>query len=222
MKRPFQISESIGLGLTLAISGGFMDAYSYLERGHVFANAQTGNMLLLGVSLAEGNMHAFFNYVFPVAAFAFGIFLAEFIRSHNHRYLHWRQTAVLVEAVILAIVSLIPLTANLPANALTSLACGIQVECFRKIHGHGVATTMCIGNLRSATEQLHHYLQKKELQILKKSLLYYGIILFFIIGAVIGNFVIKILGQYTILISSILLFLTFAVMFIDSEKIHSQ
>ena len=50
-----QISESIGLGTILALSGGFMDAYSYIERGKVFANAQTGNMLLFGVNLSEGN-----------------------------------------------------------------------------------------------------------------------------------------------------------------------
>lgn len=41
MKHSMQISESIGLGTILALSGGFMDAYSYIERGKVFANAQT-------------------------------------------------------------------------------------------------------------------------------------------------------------------------------------
>ena len=33
MKRALQVSESIELGIILALSGGFMDAYSYLERG---------------------------------------------------------------------------------------------------------------------------------------------------------------------------------------------
>lgn len=36
MKQTKQMSESIRLGMLLAISGGFMDAYSYIERGHVF------------------------------------------------------------------------------------------------------------------------------------------------------------------------------------------
>ena len=36
-----QMSESIKLGVILAIAGGFMDAYSYMCRGKVFANAQT-------------------------------------------------------------------------------------------------------------------------------------------------------------------------------------
>lgn len=42
MKHSMQISESIGLGTILALSGGFMDAYSYIERGKVFANCSDG------------------------------------------------------------------------------------------------------------------------------------------------------------------------------------
>ncbi|MBR6692496.1 MAG: DUF1275 domain-containing protein, partial [Clostridia bacterium] len=36
-------TESHILGLLLASIGGIMDAYSFVCRGHVFANAQTGN-----------------------------------------------------------------------------------------------------------------------------------------------------------------------------------
>ena len=35
----------------LTLSGGLQDAYTYLRRGRVFANAQTGNIVLLGQSL---------------------------------------------------------------------------------------------------------------------------------------------------------------------------
>ena len=50
MKQTRQMSETIKLGILLALSGGFMDAYSYIQRDQVFANAQTGNMLLFGVN----------------------------------------------------------------------------------------------------------------------------------------------------------------------------
>ena len=45
-----QTSETIELGIFLALAGGFMDAYSYICRGGVFANAQTGNILLFRAS----------------------------------------------------------------------------------------------------------------------------------------------------------------------------
>lgn len=75
-----QMSESIELGIVLAASGGFMDAYSYIMRDRVFANAQTGNMLLLGVSISERNWPEVVRYLFPVLAFAAGIMLADLVR----------------------------------------------------------------------------------------------------------------------------------------------
>ena len=218
MKRALQVSESIELGIILALSGGFMDAYSYLERGRVFANAQTGNMLLLGVSLSEGNFHLVVRYLFPVLAFAIGIALADVVRMKGIIRLHWRQISVLFEALILATVSLMPHSMNLLANSLTSLACGIQVESFRKIHGNGIATTMCIGNLRSATQNLCSYFYTKEKGHLEKGLLYYGIIFCFVIGAVIGNAFIKIFHEKAILWCSVMMFLAFILMFIDRER----
>ena len=55
MRATKQMSESLELGILLALSGGFMDAYSYVCRDQVFANAQTGNMLLFGIHLSEHN-----------------------------------------------------------------------------------------------------------------------------------------------------------------------
>lgn len=53
MEKIKNLSNSFIVYAILALSGGFMDAYSYLGRDKVFANAQTGNLLLLGVNIAE-------------------------------------------------------------------------------------------------------------------------------------------------------------------------
>ena len=42
-------SESYTVGIILAFVGGFLDIYTYVSRGGVFANAQTGNMVLLAI-----------------------------------------------------------------------------------------------------------------------------------------------------------------------------
>ena len=47
-----QMSENFILGIMLALTGGFLDAYTYITRGGVFANAQTGNIVLMGINLA--------------------------------------------------------------------------------------------------------------------------------------------------------------------------
>ena len=218
MKRAKQTSESIELGIILALSGGFMDAYSYLARGHVFANAQTGNMLLFGVNLASGQFQNALHYLCPVLAFGFGIFLAEFIHFQKIQKVHWRQLILLVEIIILFGVAFISFEQNLLANSLTSFACGLQVQAFRKIHGKGYATTMCIGNLRTGTHELCNFLCTKKVQHLQSGLLYYLIILAFILGAILVNFCIQSFSLKSIWISVALLIVAFVLMFIDREK----
>ncbi len=83
IKRAKQMSESIEVGIILALAGGFMDAYSYLCRNHVFANAQTGNILLLGIHLAERNWSDAVRYFFPIVSFILGIALADMVKNED-------------------------------------------------------------------------------------------------------------------------------------------
>ena len=131
---------------------------------------------------------------------------------------HWRQVTLLIEIIILFGVGYISFEQNLVANSLTSFACGLQVQAFRKIHGKGYATTMCIGNLRTGTHEMCNYLCTKKVQHLQSGLLYYLIILTFIIGAILGNFCIRIFSAKAIWISVSLLVLAFILMFVDREK----
>lgn len=220
MQKAKQISESLELGILLALAGGFMDAYSYICRGGVFANAQTGNILLIGVNLSEGNWETALRYVFPVIAFVIGVGIADIVRyQFNHRNsLHWRQVAILIEVLVLIVVSFMPQEMNLIANSLTSLACGIQVETFRKINGNGIATTMCIGNLRSATQSTIDYWHTKDKNELKKCVLYVCIIGFFVVGAIIGNAVVHLIQEKAIILCNGFLLLGFLLMFFKTKK----
>ena len=219
MQRAKQISESIELGIILALAGGFMDVYSYIGRDHVFANAQTGNILLVGVSISEGNWTLAGRYFFPVVSFAVGIMLADLVHERFGSGIHWRPVTVFFEAVILLGVSFIPGGGyNLLANCLTSFACGMQVESFRKIHGHGIATTMCIGNLRNALQNVDDYIITHRRGFLENGLLYFGVIFTFVFGAVLGNWCIERMGLHAIVVASLLLFVAFAIMFIDRER----
>ena len=206
MSRAKQESESIELAILLALSGGIMDAYSYLVRDHVFANAQTGNMLLFGVNLATGDWAQCLHYAVPVVCFAAGIALCHTIKIvATEEHLHWRQMALIIEAVLLVVVGFVPEGRSLYANGLTSFACGIQVQAFRKFHGRPLATTMCIGNLRSGTEELFHYLRGRERAHGRKALYYYGIILMFAVGAGAGGLASLYLGRGAVWLSCALL-----------------
>lgn len=211
-----QMSDSVLLTVLLTVSGGFMDAYSYLGRGQVFANAQTGNLLLLGVHLTAGKWENAPRYLFPIIAFSFGIACASLLRRYfnGSRRFHWRQMVVLAEACILFFTAFFPQEYNMLANTLLSLACGAQVESFRKMAGTGVATTMCIGNLRTATVFLCDFMCTRSKPALKTSLLFYGLLLSFVAGAVLGNAALQRWQEKSIWGSVLLLLVCFFLMMV--------
>ena len=93
-----QPSESLANGLLLAFAGGMMDAYTYLCRGQVFANAETGNLVLLGIQLAQCNWGRALYYLWPIMSFALGVLLTEWLRSHFTPLPglpHWRQLSLI-------------------------------------------------------------------------------------------------------------------------------
>ena len=212
-----QTSETFRLSAILAMSGGFQDAYTYFTRDGVFSNAQTGNVVLMSQHFMTGEWIKGLHYLLPLLAFAAGVLVAEQIQSKFQyaRRLHWRQGILLCEILILFIVGFIPTAFNMVATALVSFACAMQVQTFRKVSGYSYASTMCIGNLRSGTAALSVYFREHKKDQLRQSLYYFGIILFFAIGAGIGGNLSAHYGLHTIWISDGLLCVSFVLMFIE-------
>lgn len=210
-----QMSESFRLGAVLALAGGFLDAYTYLVRGGVFANAQTGNIVLLGIRLMEGDWAGAGHYLVPILAFAAGVLTAELVHARCGRWerLHWRQLTVAAEMILLVAVALLPGWADSGANVLVSYVCAVQVQSFRKVAGSAFATTMCTGNLRSGTEALYRGWLTGEREHLRRAGRYYGIIVFFCAGAALGAWCSGAWGRRAVLAASLLLFAAFLLMF---------
>lgn len=212
-----QTSEAFINSAFLAVSGGFQDAYTYFTRDGVFSNAQTGNVVLMSERFMNGEVKAGLHYLIPLTAFFLGVLLAERIQEKFRyaRRLHWRQGILLVEIILLFLVGFIPGNLNVLATTLVSFSCALQVQTFRKVEGNAYASTMCIGNLRSGTEAFTSYLQTHDREKLKKALYYFGIILFFGLGAGIGGNLSIRFGFRMIWVSSGLLLISFLLMFVE-------
>ena len=206
-EKQFQKSESFLVGALLAAAGGLLDAYTYLSRGGVFANAETGNMVLFGICLIQGQWRRAAGYLLPILAFALGVLAAEFIREHHRsgpRY-HWRHTVLLAEIAVLCAVAFLPRGEWDPAaNTLVAFVCALQVETFRKVRGNPFATTMCTGNLRSGTEAIYHALTGGKRTSVEKGLCYYAVIACFIAGAALGVLLTKLAPQRAVLGAAVL------------------
>ena len=195
-----QMSESFLTAVFLSLSGGLQDAYTYLFRGKVFANAQTGNIVLLSSNIMDGQWDRVLHYLVPLCAFALGVLVAEKMRENfrDMQRLHWRQLVVL-------------------ANAIVSFSCAMQVQAFRKVNGYAFASTMCIGDLRSGVEAFCIWSKTHEPKVKDRMMRYFGIILLFAVGAGIGSMGAARLAGKTIWISCGLLLVSFALMFIREE-----
>ena len=219
LQEDIQMSEAFITSVFLALSGGFQDAYAYFTRNEVFSNAQTGNIVLMSTHLMMGEWMDVLRYLCPLLAFAGGVFFAERIHMlfKYAKRLHWRQGILLMEIIILFAVGFMPARLDLLATALVSFACAMQVQTFRKVSGYSYASTMCIGNLRSGTEAFTSYLHTHDTEKLKKALYYFGIILFFGLGAGIGGNLSIRYGFHIIWVSSGLLLISFLLMFIEKK-----
>jgi len=186
----------------LTLSGGLQDAYTYLRRGKVFANAQTGNIVLLGQSLFDGDWGRAARYLLPVLAFALGVAAAEAIRVRRPR---WQRRGLLWEILLLFLVGFIPHSLDQLANALVSFSCAMQVQAFRKVEGFVFASTMCIGNLRSGMESLCAFLRTGDHQERRKARLYFFLIFLFALGAEAGSLAAELLDLPAIWLSCVLL-----------------
>ncbi|MEN6594255.1 MAG: YoaK family protein [Clostridiaceae bacterium] len=215
------IHESFSVGALLALAGGFLDAYTYLSRGGVFANAQTGNMVLLGVRLAERDWSGAVRYLIPILAFAAGVLLAEWIQFvlKHQRIVHWRQVVLLIEILLLCAIGFVPDGDWNPyVNIAVSFVCALQVEAFRTMHGLSYATTMCTGNLRSGTECIFRYFQTKDRSLLSSGMKYYAIILIFILGAVLGVFLTGWIAERAVWVPGGMLVIAFLLLFQRSPE----
>lgn len=159
-----QMSEAFRNCIFLALSGGFQDAYTYFTRDGVFANAQTGNVVLMSTNFMTGKWVEGLKYLFPILAFALGVLVADLIQKKFKYFkkIHWRQGILLFEIIILFAVGFMPKSMDTVAAVIVSFSCAMQVQTFRKVRGYSYASTMCIGNLRSGTAALSGFIHERK------------------------------------------------------------
>lgn len=218
-----QMSESLSVMAFLTMSGGLQDTYSYMMRDQVFANAQTGNIVLMSCNLVSGNFGVCMKYLIPLLAFSGGVIAADMIRAActmEGRRIHWRQIVLLMQILMLAAVGLLPTQWNWLANAMTSFSCAMQVQSFRSVKGSAYASTMCIGNLRSSMAHLSQSILRRDWKEFREAGKYGVVILFFAFGAGMGGALTKILGLKTIWVSCELLSVGFLLMLVQSKIVE--
>ena len=58
---------------------GFFGAFTYSIRGGIFCNAQTGNMVLMGIALGDANWLEAAYLLIPISAYFIGAIISEIL-----------------------------------------------------------------------------------------------------------------------------------------------
>ncbi len=149
--------ERLHVAMLLSAAGGFLDAFTWLAHGNVFANAQTGNVVLLGLFSALGQWHNALRHVPPIAAFVLGVYVAHRLRVHGS--VRGRRRIALfslaLEVAVLMLVAIVPpARLDLPIVLGVAFVAALQSSCFSRVEGWGYSSVMTTGNLRRAAEAM--------------------------------------------------------------------
>lgn len=191
-KKTGELIESIWFMAPLLFTGGFLNAYTYLTRGKVFANNQTANISKLGINLFQGNWGGALDALYPMIACVLGAFFAECVKNQpgiraRGEY-QWQRWILGIELIVLTAVGFVPNTVpNVIVNLTMSFFTAWQLSGFRKLEGWVLNTTICTGNLRSLGAYWYNAMfVEKDPAFTAKTLRFTAGVLAFVIGAFAG------------------------------------
>lgn len=199
--------EKLWVFVVLIFVAGFYGAYTMLLRGGVFCNAQTGNMVLMGMAFGQGQWSKGVYYLFPIGIYLLGVMISELIPKYVRRLdIRWDTLLIFLEIVGVIVVGFVPLTANHKISQFViMLLCGMRYNTFRQAEGVGMATTFCTNHLRMFGSALTRALfrRRKYPGAAARALAHGAMIGSFILGAGVSGLLCQLCGGYTILFALI-------------------
>ncbi len=146
MKSPLRFAALLCAG------GGFLDSFTWVAHGHVFANAQTGDIILFGVFAAQGDWRQALHHVPPMLAFFPGVFAAQWLRKRSFADDPRCATAICLGIEIAILTSVGCLSFAFPHIAVVfaiAFAAAMQYSGFDRVGKWSYQSVVITGNLRS-------------------------------------------------------------------------
>lgn len=190
--------------LLLMISAGMMGAYTFNMRGGVFCNAQTANIVMMAVSLGNGNLKGGLYYLIPISAYALGAFVSEFLPSpiKRLRFLRWDTCLIAIEMAVLLIIGFLPLSLpNQIVQVTINFIASMQYNTFRQAEGVPMATTFCTNHVRQVGVALAKIIRKRDSAAKSRGILHMQMITGFLSGGMLLTILCKFMREKSIWIA---------------------
>lgn len=198
----YQLRE---LAIALTFCGGYIDAYAFMERGNTMAAGQTGNIIFLGMDIANHDVPGILAKVLSLIAFIIGTALAVWI-GKKYKAHYWRIYCVIPLIVFCFLTGFLP--ESVPsAVTVPPLSFGLAMQCaaFDKIEGQAYNNIFSTGNLKKSVTLWVNYWFDKDSLVREQALTYLLLVAGFAGGAVFSAVCDSYLGEHTIWIASVML-----------------
>ena len=195
--------------MLLTAAGGFLDAFSYLGQGHVFANVMTGNLVLSAISSVRGDWTHVARLLLPLASYVAGASAGAMLRSSaQKRMIAAPQVLALgIEIAILAGIGWLPegFSSAAIVSAISFLI-AVRSCFFSHVEAWTYASTMPTGNLRQFGEAVFQSLSGTGNPKSKRQATVFALVtLSFFLGALAGGVATDILHNRAIWIGGLFL-----------------
>ncbi len=201
-KPKYLACETWGVFALLMFVGGFYGAYTYILRGGVFCNAQTGNLLMVGIHLAKREFSAAGYYVIPFCGYILGTVVSEVLPKpvKKHGHIRWDTLLVLIEIVAVIVLGFLPETVPYQVSQVTiNFLCAMQFNTFRQMEGIPMATTFCTNHMRQAGVSLVKALKRDGNDWWNRFWKHTALLLLFVAGVTVSTLLCHVVKGYAIL-----------------------
>lgn len=180
-----KMSSSLRVACLLTFVGGFLEIYSYILKGGVFATTITGDIIKFVYNISQRNYYESINYIIPIIGFSIGVYIAIAVeRKYEKTNRYWREGVILVEIIIILLVYILKAEQfNFLTNSMIAAISAIQLQSFIKVRDTTYMSTMCTGNTRKLVEAI----AKKDKEGIE---IFFYIVMSFALGILIGDFMI--------------------------------
>ena len=206
----YAIVDSLPCASLLGFAGGSLDAFLYLNHGHVFAGVMTGNAVLCGVGVFNKSSGGALHYAWPLLAYVCGILLVAIARRHVHHHpVRFELGAVMCGFFVM---SLVPW--SLPDEGYACIIVfltGFLVGISQNIDSYAYNATVLTGTLRDGTIALYNtFIPSLRAENSRKGRDLWTLMFCFFAGAVSGGLLGKHIGNHALWLPIAVLGLVFA------------
>lgn len=221
MANPTPLMERTFVAFWLALAAGSMDGFTFIT-ANTFSTVQSGNIVQIGVWIANDDMTRLLEVSLAILAFGLGVMaMATVLKVAASRGGATSFHVLFLEAILLLLLGLSYVGGSLSPIHLAyavSFIAGMQGGAFHRVDNMPFGDVAETLNVRLAFRHLAHWLFGEGKENLGKARIYFFMLIGFATGGIVGAFGADRIDQHALWVPGLILGSLGAIAFIESRQ----